>query len=462
MDEVDGGTTQPGMSGPFGAAAAERLRAALAPMQTPGAYEPGRWWVPAHSRSPEVLADAPSSVAIRDITMRTIEQMAGIAMPKADRHRLLRAIVATGVPEVMSTSTYLGTRGDDEIREDIELIRETNPDCRIVFTAVRSAAEAESAAAGGFDRASVTGNFIGDAAPLLDPRLYQRLWRGEGIDDLTGGPSAQQMIDRAAELVAMTHAHGLPVGATINLIAKQSDDYIAAFAGAVVAAGADEVVFADGSSSMSPEAFAHAVRVAKAAAPTARIAVHTHDFLGLGLACALASVLAGAEVVEVAVNGYHLAYGQADLAPTAVALESLYGISTGVDLAQLTPLSRLAEELVGLEVAAYHPVVGHEIFALGWLDPMVEENFVEPLLHKPITPDLVGGSYRVLPTVSLGPFGMKRLLDELGVEATREEIDAVLVDCLGVIERENRRVTEDDVRSALARARDASDMLTSK
>lgn len=70
--------------------------------------------------------------------------------------------------------------------------------------------------------------------------------------------------------------------------------------------------------------------------------------------------------------------------------------------------------------------------------------------------DFVGGKFDLsifsLPTVNTGPFGMRRLLDELGIEATRSEVEAVLASCLEVIGTENRRVTEADVRAAVERA----------
>lgn len=406
----------------FDDAALARLRSALVPRQAPGAFEAGRWWVASASRAPEALRDAPASVTLRDITLRTVAHMAGVSMPRDDRHRLLRAIVASGVPEVMSTTT----RPADEVRRDVELVRETAPGCKIVVDAVGAYADVSAAAEFGFDRAAVVG---------------------------AGAPTTQEAIDRTVELVTAIRDAGLAAGATIELIAKQSDVYVAEFCAAVEQAGADEVLLADGSSSMSPEAFAHVVRVAKSAARSVRVGVHTHDFLGLGLACALNAVLAGAEVVEVSVNGYRFGRSQADLAVTAVALEAVYGLATGIDLRRLTPLSRLAESVVGLEIGASHPVVGRDIFALGWPDPFVEETFVEPLLHKPITPLLVGSRYRILPTVSAGPFGFWRLLDELGIEATKPEIEAIAAHCLAIIERENRRVTEDDVHEALSRSR---------
>ena len=58
-------------------------------------------------------------------------------------------------------------------------------------------------------------------------------------------------------------------------------------------------------------------------APNTIIGVHTHNMFDLAVATAMASAKAGASVLEVSVNGYCSASGQADLAATALTLDAL-------------------------------------------------------------------------------------------------------------------------------------------
>jgi len=72
------------------------------------------------------------------------------------------------------------------------------------------------------------------------------------------------------------------------------------YCAAVSAAGAHEVCLLDSSSGLGPEALAHIVRLAVAAAGRCRIAVHAHDMFGLGVMSGIAAARAGAAVSIVA------------------------------------------------------------------------------------------------------------------------------------------------------------------
>ena len=77
------------------------FRAAIDNYRSPGAYEPGRWMVSHLNRRQDVLKGVyPERVILRDITMRTTEQMPGVVLPPKDRLRMLRAIVEIGAPSM--------------------------------------------------------------------------------------------------------------------------------------------------------------------------------------------------------------------------------------------------------------------------------------------------------------------------------------------------------------------------
>lgn len=133
------------------------------------------------------------------------------------------------------------------------------------------------------------------------------------------------------------HQYGVTVSVGINQLSFAPETYVIRYCQAMQEAGAAEIVLYDGLSGMSPEGYAHMVALAKHYAPGAAIGVHTNNMFDLAVANALAAARAGATVLEVSVNGYCSASGQADLAATALALEALYGIPTGLDLARLTP-----------------------------------------------------------------------------------------------------------------------------
>jgi isopropylmalate/homocitrate/citramalate synthase len=219
-------------------------------------------------------------------------------------------------------------------------------------------------------------------------------------------------------------------------------------------AGAPEIVLYDGSSGMGPEGYAHMVRLAREHAPDARIGVHTHNMFDLAVACALASARAGAEVLEVSVNGYCSASGQADLAATALALEALYGVETGIVLEKLTPLARLGEEVTGYEIAWNNPVTGPEVYNWGGTEFVIQELKVDPLIHWCIEPTLVGNERRWDITFDSGPYTMLDKLRALGMEVDLALVEPILVRVKDEMRRRRRVLSDDEVRAA-ARAVEA-------
>ena len=172
-------------------------------------------------------------------------------------------------------------------------------------------------------------------------------------------------IRRVTPLVEAGHRHDVRVSVGINQNSFAPEEYVATYSAAMHEAGAPEIMLYDGGSGMGPEAYAFMVRLVCEHAPDAVVGVHTHNMFDLAVATALESAKAGARVLEVSVNGYCSASGQADLAATTMALNALYGVKTGIDLSKLTPLARLAEKIVGYEIAWNHPVTGREVFNWG-------------------------------------------------------------------------------------------------
>ena len=99
-----------------------------------------------------------------------------------------------------------------------------------------------------------------------------------------------------------------------------------------------------------------------------------------------------------------------------MALNALYGVKTGIDLSKLTPLARLAEEIVGYEIAWNHPVTGREVFNWGGTEFVIQELKVDPLIHWCIEPSMVGNERRWDVTFDSGPYTMLDKLEALGLE----------------------------------------------
>ena len=106
---------------------------ALDEIRTPGAYSPGRWNVSALNRQPDVVGGSfPDRIILRDISLRTIEQMPGVLRSEEERLSFLRKLVAAGVPEV-NTSGFLRRRTLDEMKAEVAAAKEISEACQLVY-----------------------------------------------------------------------------------------------------------------------------------------------------------------------------------------------------------------------------------------------------------------------------------------------------------------------------------------
>ena len=61
------------------------FRKAIDAYRAPGAYEPGKWSVSPLNRRPEIVGTMPGKIVLRDIAVRTTEQMPEVVLPAAER-----------------------------------------------------------------------------------------------------------------------------------------------------------------------------------------------------------------------------------------------------------------------------------------------------------------------------------------------------------------------------------------
>jgi isopropylmalate/homocitrate/citramalate synthase len=183
------------------------------------------------------------------------------------------------------------------------------------------------------------------------------------------------------------------------------------------------------------------------------IAAHTHDMFGLASATAVAAGLAGATILEASVNGFTEGPAQGDLAHVSGAMEMMYGVRTGVDLAQLTALSRLTEDLLGQQRPGDWGLTGRNIFDYGNDgDEYAQELKVDPLIHMGVAPEVVGNKRNLRIGRTSGPWTMWDKLDELGIEVRREEVPPVLDACKQEMARLGRGLDDAEIRAAASRA----------
>lgn len=159
---------------------------------------------------------------------------------------------------------------------------------------------------------------------------------------------------------------------------------------------ADRLRVADSYGIATPEdvyAMVSAMAEARGGQPSA-LGLHCHDDMGLAMANMLAGVHAGADFVDVSINGLGSRAGNVPLATCAYVLDRVYHLSSGIDLTKLRELSQRTGELCGISVPPRTALVGEQVF-----DEEIDIHVLELLNHaerRGLRPETVGGEAHAL------------------------------------------------------------------
>lgn len=431
-------------------------------LRAPETHNPGKWYVSAFNRKPEALGAAlpsrmPPRVSIRDISLRVAEQTPGVALSVSDRRRLAQAVIEAGVPSLQISKIEWDVP-PDVIREEIEFFKSLNPNIELNMNGSASKEHIKYAADLGINCASFSGPATFALSAVYTGGVPKMAWQ-DGRDwrrELNPPRSLDQLIARNKPLIDYAKSRGMKVQANLNLLHYATEEHIDKFSREMANAGVDYLFLADGPGAMGPHAIAYAVSIAKKAAPQTKIVTHLHNSFNLGVAVNLAAVQAGAEILELSVNGTCCAAGQTDIAHMVAALEILYGVDTGVKMEKLTGLRRLGEELFGVKVASNHPITGDEYFTWNGADLISQEICIDPLIHWCVEPSVVGNKRKWVIDRTSGNWSMLDKLTELGIRVEKPEVEAILKEVKQELLARKRTLTDDEIRSIALRVKSES------
>ena len=285
---------------------------------------------------------APKHVEIVDVTPREAQQATGISLTVDETVELAAASVAAGI-----TRLQVGLPGQRQ--RDREAAREIARSFGQV--------EVENVALVFLDawREEVGSCLELDCARVnVVCRSSDRLQAASGLSRESALERVRAAVEAASGAARVSFT---PSDAT-----RTDPEYLFELFQIAAAAGADRIYLADSMGVAWPGLMANLVARACSELDI-EVGVHCHDDLGLATANTLASIEAGATVVDVAWNGLGDRAGNAALEEIAVALEFVYGIRTTVELHELTPSSRRVAAAVGRDVAPNKAIVGRDVFS---------------------------------------------------------------------------------------------------
>jgi 2-isopropylmalate synthase len=378
----------------------------------------------------------PERLIILDTTLRDGEQSPGVALSADDKLAIARQLARLRV-DVIEAGFPFSSPGD--------------------FAAVKAIAEqVEGPVIAGLSRC-----FEGDVrqcAKALEPAANARIHVFIGTSpthrDSQLRMTQQEVYDHAVSMTALAKTFREDVEFSPMDASRTEPEYLADVVAGCIDAGATTINLPDTVGYATPDEWRALIdwlhtRVPRLA--TVTLSVHCHNDLGLAVANSLASVRSGARQVETCVNGIGERAGNAALEEVAMATRlhpEVFGVSTGLDHAQLYRTSRLVSQLTGMLVQPNKAVVGANAFAHHsgiHQDGVLKDRRTYEIMDAA---EVGAGSTLVLGKLS-GRHALRNRLEQLGYSLDEEELRRAFVRFKELADRK-RDVTDRDLEAVVA------------
>ena len=349
-------------------------------------------------------------IEIYDTTLRDGTQGHGISFSVADKLRIAERLDAFGVHYVEG-----GWPGSNP--KDIEFFSEAKH---------RTFRNARLAAFGSTRRK--------DTAAAADDQVQLLIDAGTPVVTIFGKTSLlhvrevlqttpDENLDMIADTVRFLKQHGRFVVYDAEHAFdgfKEDAEYAASTLGAAEDAGADIVTLCDTNGGSLPGEIAAITRAARGIL-RARLGIHTHDDIGLGVANALAALEAGATHVQGTINGFGERTGNCNITTVIPILHFKLkkGSVPQESLARLTELSQFVDETANLRPNPRLPWVGAAAFSH---KGGTHVNAVQKALgsYEHVDPASVGNTRHVLISDLAGRSNIVMKARELGFDLSKE------------------------------------------
>jgi 2-isopropylmalate synthase len=417
-------------------------------------YQPGKWFSSPATWFPEVTAtmpDLPKEVHIQDTTLREGEENVSVSFTIDQKVEIARKLSEMGVEAI--DCGYLGNPYQEETVKRIISAKVIHQPTRIILNRmcgdlIKQLDLLKKAA----DHAVEVGCTAFGPVCLMVPQTgkeqtaYVELTRyiKEAHPDLNisfGITMASGGFRVLKDLSGMREYHKLQLE-----LAKL-----------VTEAGADRISIADTMGCASPPAWKHIVNnFRKAIGPNKGLTCHNHNDFGLAVGNAVAGIEGGADWLDVVICGLGDRAGNTSFEEVVLALEALYGISTGVKLEKLYDLAQYVQKCSGAWTQHWKAVVGDRVWAesshaAGLIQLKREgKSFFEAGMEA-WNPEIVGQTHRLFfGKVVFNPSVIEGFLQYLGFKFDKKTVNDIVKAGLQEIDRrasvgQDRWLTEEEV-----------------
>ena len=372
----------------------------------------------------------PKKIKIHDVTLRDGEQQTGIAFSTDDKIRIAEGLAEAGIHRIEAGLPAVSKADFDAIYEINK--RNLGPEiysfCRCMKNDVDASVDA-----------GVKG-LIMEVPASTHLIEYAYKW------------PLEKAIELSIEATAYAHEKGLEVVFFPIDFTRSDIEWVMNLINKVATEGhMDALALVDTFGVTSPHAMKFFVREVKKRLPEGtRLETHFHQDFGMGVSNTIMALAEGAEVVHSTVLGLGERAGNAPTEDVAMALLTMYGIDIGLKYDKLYPLSKLVQEISGVEVPSNRSVVGDQLFQVesgiiaNWFRNCGKEHQTELF---PFRPEFVGQTdASVVLGKGSGIDSVKIWLEKFQIQATDEQAMAILMEVKAFGGAQKRLLKDEEFR----------------
>jgi len=370
-------------------------------------------------------------VELHDTTLRDGEESSGVVFGKEEKIKIAQALDEVGIPRI-ELGLFIAPPKDSA--EAIKAIMDLGLRAKVFATY----GAMEDQAKMGLDLAlkcDVSHVLIGNV-PSSDIML-EKVWN----------KTRDWAIERYVEAISSAKDHGMYVISFFPDSTRADLGFLIRLMKAAVEEGhADSVTLVDSFGVTTPEAIAYLVKKIKKEIKNP-LEIHCHNDYGLGVSNAIAAYRAGAEVIHTSVNGLGYRCGNPSFEEVAISLRVLYGVNLKLKFEKLYGLCKLVEELSGQSIGFNKPVSGEGGFLYEQASSL--KTFIEKgelASGVPYVPDFVGQKLKIILSKWSDAAAVEMKLKEVGVSATTDQIEKIVLKVREHSIRKKRAITKDEFK----------------
>ena len=379
---------------------------------------------PAFINRTDPLMPSLGEVGIVDTTCRDGEQMPGISFTMDEKLEIAKILELVGVEQLETFATY-----NDSDKKCASTLKNVTDSISIMGWNRMVKADIEDSIASGVDAVSIS-------TDTSDIALEHKLKM-----------TRSQQLEKLVECIEFAKSRGVYTCFNAGDATRTDLNYLVEFAAAGKDAGGDRFRICDTVGVLTP---AKSKRLIETVMSNVDIDVefHAHNDFGLAVANALAACEAAAPFegrrlwISTTVNGLGERAGNVSLEVLVMNLHAHYGVDK-YRTEHLLSLCKHVEKASGLGIPLNHPIVGENMFTHK-SGIHVDGVLKNPSLYEAFDPVKLGMTRKIALGKHTGKASIKHKLDQLGLNASPNHLEAIRLEVNRVGEIRKKNITDDE------------------